>query len=350
MKLRRFFKAIAFVLILLLLVNGITLVLQPTYIQGRWETSSSMLTFYEEEPNSIEVIAIGSSVCVAGIDPYKMYQEQGISAYNMAIISEPMIGTYYWLKECYKTQSPKLVMIEIQIAARKNEKKEEKFRKCYDYMNFGLNKLEFAYQYCKTNEDAQLWEYLFPLAKFHTRWSGLTEEDIDFTLGDNEAAARGFNALVNQSGISYEGMDMSSDELPKKYSEVDYAYLEKIIDLCRENGSKVLLFKTPDSTWPVEKHNLISLMAEKKEAEFIDFNEPEIYKKLQLNYASDANDTQHLNLYGAEKLTTYLGKYIAETYELTDFRNTAIGKSIEDGLGAYEEYMLVVEEMMGNEK
>lgn len=114
-------------------------------------------------------------------------------------------------------------------------------------MKFGLNKMEFAYEYCKINEEAELWEYIFPLAKFHTRWSSLTEEDIDFALGDNSSCTRGYNALVNCSVIRYEGIDMSSDDIPKKYSEVDYAYLEKIIDLCREQGSEILLFKTPDS-------------------------------------------------------------------------------------------------------
>lgn len=344
-KIKRFIRFFVFCVVFFIVFGGINTLLKPTYIQGRWDTSSSMVSFYEEEEDTIEVVAIGSSVCVAGIDPYQMYKEHGISAFNMAVISEPMIGNYYWLKECYKTQKPKVVLLEIQIAARKREKKEEKFRKCYDYMKFGWNKLAFAYAYCRTDEDADFMEYVFPLMKFHDRWNQVTAEDWEFAIGEYQSVTKGFNALVKSCGIVFEGTDMAKDKLPKKYSETDYDYLEKIIDLCRENGSKIVLFKTPDSTWTVQKHNLIQKRAEEKNVPFLDFSETGLFAELGIHYETEANDEQHLNLYGAKKLTSYLGRYLTENYELTDIRETEMAKSFEEGFACYEEYMKEAERL-----
>ena len=309
--------AVVFVLITVILIETLSQVAEPTYAQGRWDSESMTNSFYELEKDSLEVVAIGSSVCAAAIDPYQLYEETGINSYNMSIISEPMIGTYYWLKEMYKTQKPKVVMIEIQIAARKRQKKEEKFRRCYDYMKTGLNKIQFAFAYCNIDEDANIFDYLFPLSLFHTRWSDMEEDDFD----ENMAPARGFNALVKQSGIEFDGLDIVSDKLPEKYSKTDYEYLKRNIQLCRENGSEVILFKTPDSTWLNDKHNLIARRAEEMNVEFIDFSQTENYQKLGIDWKTDANDEQHLNMEGAKKFTGYIGKLLKDKFELTDYSN-----------------------------
>lgn len=316
MKLQRFSKAVIFIIVAMISVDAMSQTFQPALVQGRWDSESTANSFYELEPNSLEVAAIGSSVCAAGVDPCQLYEEQGILAYNLAIISEPMIGTYYWLKELYKTQSPKVVIIEIQIAARKRPKKEEKFRRCFDYMKNSLNKFEFALAYCKSNKEADILDYVFPLSIFHWRWGELGKEDIQ----ENLAPARGFNALVKKSGIEFYGTNMSGNELPKKYSKTDYDYLKQNIELCRENGSEVVLLKAPDSTWTVEKHNLIEKRAKEMNVTFIDYSEKENYKKLKLDWKTDANDEQHLNVLGAEKFTKAIGVYLKETFALTDYR------------------------------
>ena len=92
-----------------------------------------------------------------------------------------MIGTYYWFKEALKTQNMKLAVIEIKSAGRSSEKAEEKARKSYDYMKWGKNKIQYALDYKDfhkeadgTDEEVDLWSYLFPLSLYHTRWSELS--------------------------------------------------------------------------------------------------------------------------------------------------------------------------------
>ncbi len=50
----------------------------------------------------------------------------------------------------------------------------------------------------------------------------------------------------------------------------DYEYLEKSIEFCQKHGMEVLLLRTPDPTWTVEKHNVIQQCAEKYKVPFLD--------------------------------------------------------------------------------
>lgn len=62
------------------------------------------------------------------MDPFQLYEEQGISSYNLGVMSQPMIGTYYWFKEALKTQNMKLAVIEIKSAdvlLKKQKKRQE---------------------------------------------------------------------------------------------------------------------------------------------------------------------------------------------------------------------------------
>ncbi len=139
------------------------------------------------------------------MDPFQLYEEQGISSYNLGVMSQPMIGTYYWFKEALKTQNIKLAVIEIKSAGRSSEKAEEKARKSYDYMKWGKNKIQYALDYKDfhkeadgTDEEVDLWSYLFPLSLYHTRWSELSYDDYDFFLGKNNSNTKGFSVLSTQ--------------------------------------------------------------------------------------------------------------------------------------------------------
>ena len=60
--------------------------------------------------------------------------------------------------------------------------------------------------------------------------------------------------------------------------------------------------------------------ADEKGIAYLDLNEK--VEELGLNWTGDTQDKgDHLNVYGAEKVTSYLGNYLEENYELEDHRN-----------------------------
>lgn len=55
--------------------------------------------------------------------------------------------------------------------------------------------------------------------------------------------------------------------------------------------------------------------ADEKGIAYLDLNEK--VEELGLNWAEDTQDKgDHLNVYGAEKVTSYLGNYLEDNYEL----------------------------------
>jgi hypothetical protein len=54
----------------------------------------------------------------------------------------------------------------------------------------------------------------------------------------------------------------------------------------------------------------ISDLAKRHGIPYLDMNEPNVAKKLRLDYATDFRDARHVNLWGAEKLAGFLGEYI----------------------------------------
>ena len=110
------------------MVGGLTDLLKPKWLENRWVSAKTNKSFYELQDNSAEVVFFGASIISAAMDPFQLYEEQGISSYNLGVMSQPMIGTYYWFKEALKTQNMKLAVIEIKSAGRSSEKAEEKAR------------------------------------------------------------------------------------------------------------------------------------------------------------------------------------------------------------------------------
>ncbi|MFR4319613.1 MAG: hypothetical protein ACLT2Z_09830 [Eubacterium sp.] len=49
----------------------------------------------------------------------------------------------------------------------------------------------------ETEEEVDLWSYLFPLSLYHTRWSELSYDDYDFYLGNVTAEQEVFQFCLH---------------------------------------------------------------------------------------------------------------------------------------------------------
>ncbi len=319
-KISRICKSVCFIALALVMIQFLTMLLTPKWLENRWHPSKTNKSFYELEENSIDVMFMGSSVMSSAVDPYQLYNDYGISSYNLSIMQQPMAGTYFWLKETLRTQKPSVIVVEVKTAGRVSDKNEADARKSYDYMQWGKNKLQYAIEYCNFTPEAVLSEYLFPIAKFHSRWSDLTQEDFDFVLGDDNTYTRGFATLTSKANIDMEPINEEAEYVEDKYNKTNESYLIRIIELCRENNIGVVLTKTPDPSWNGVKAKHVELLAKEQKVEYIDFNTEKMIKEINLDYANDGGDSVHLNLNGAKKVTDYLGKYLSENYEISDKR------------------------------
>lgn len=337
-KLIRIIKVICFCMVTVLMVNYLTELFTPKWLENRWQSAKTNNSFYELEKNTVDVAIMGSSVIAAAVDPYQLYEEYGISSYNLGVMQQPMLGTFCWLEEVIRTQNPKVVAVEIKTAGRVSDKDEVDARKSFDYLKWGKSKLRYAVEYANTNKETDIFEYLFPLSKYHTRWSDISYDDYDFLKGNNYSTTRGFATLTTRSNVEWDGIKMNPEKIVDKYNKTNERYLKRIIELCQKNNIDIVLLKTPDTSWSTSRYNHIKEIADEYKIDYIDFNTEEMIDKTGLVYTQDGADTVHLNLDGAKKITKYLGEYLSSNYKLTDYRTTdsKIQKIYESEMDAYK--------------
>ena len=157
------------------------------------------------------------------------------------------------------------------------------------------------------------WEYLFKLAKYHSRWRGLTGND--FAPGDNRYLGA-LNAVSVAVPAEYAPPE---DPEPAEESGVGYEYLRRMIAECRERGIRVLLVNMPypakTEAWEIGER--VRLLAEETETPYIDF----LRLDSVADYGTDCYDPRsHLNPSGARKVTDYLGDWLRRHAELPDRR------------------------------
>ena len=97
-------------------------------------------------------------------------------------------------------------------------------------------------------------------------------------------------------------------------------YLERIVTLCEEHDSELMLITVPaSSSWNLARHNGVQGFADEYGLTYLDYNMADLNPGI--DWRTDTPDGgSHLNVLGAQKLTGALGTYLMENYDLEDHR------------------------------
>ena len=106
-------------------------------------------------------------------------------------------------------------------------------------------------------------------------------------------------------------MKETSEEEP--IAAINMFYLRRIRSFCEEKGARIVLVSTPSIVnWDYRKHNSIKRISEEEGLEFIDMNL--MREEIPIDWSKDTRDGgDHVNYFGAEKVSAYLGKYLSGT-------------------------------------
>lgn len=288
---------------------------------GKWtdanKESYTTQEFYALEDNSIDVFIVGSSQVVMGVSSMAMYEEYGISAFGLGMGNAPMIGNYYWLKECQKTQDISTVVIEVSMLYEPT--RQFLYRRAFDPMKLSQNKLEAVRTLNREYGGDDVSSYVFPVIKYHDRWKELTEADFGYRKEDSLV----YRGNVMTSGVKpmpYEKVIIDNDPIREVAMEEDQLkYFEEILSYCKQNDLNVVLMKTPKTSWSLSKSLGVNALAKEHGVPFLDFNYDKLMKEIEFDPMRDLRDADHPNLRGAEKICSYLGKYLKEHYDLKDY-------------------------------
>ncbi len=96
-------------------------------------------------------------------------------------------------------------------------------------------------------------------------------------------------------------------------------YLKRIAKLCKENDAQLILVSTPSTkNWNSKRHNAVASVAEDLDLTYLDLNTQD---DISIDWSTDSRDKgDHLNYFGASKVTDYISSYLKETKLFTDKR------------------------------
>lgn len=302
-------KIISFVLIFCVFLYYISNILKFKDSIGLNQT----YMFYKQPKNSIDVLFIGSSHVHADINPAILYKEYGISSYNLSSAAQPLLNSYFFLKESLKTQKPKLIVLEGFMLARYKDIKytDEILIISIFGLKFSLNKINLI----KLQFPQSRWnEFFNPFYQYHNRYSSLNKNDF---LMHNNNYFKGY-FLLDQIYSNEKKILITEEKinLPNIVEE----YYRKFILLSKENDIPIIIIIAP---YPVpneeyKMYNTAEEIANEYNVPFINFNSD--YLEYELDFSSDFADKNHLNYDGVIKFNKYLGKYLKENYNLPDRR------------------------------
>lgn len=314
-------KSSALILIIALILS----LLNPIFVLKLEHRRKLYQGFYKDTEAPFDVVLLGSSHMHSGINPNVLWDKYGITSFNYGTGGQPINVTYYLLKELLKKHKNPIVVVDLYyLGYIEAYGKSGYIRYVLDSMKTSKNKIDAVIN-CTPKS---YWiTYVFPFLRFHTRWKELNKDDFYYDYELNYYS-KGFAATQDMYGQDNKSNPFVSGnaDLPPKSKE----YLMKIIELSREMGFKLVFINVPyDSTVTdaspsfvddsPRMFNTVSEIAAENNIPFIDYNKK--LDELGFDFKSDMSNADHMNLWGSEKVSTLLGKYLTENYNLTDHRN-----------------------------
>ena len=313
----RALQMIAFLAVFLILLH----ILSGILIRKTNSEYDLIRSFYRVDRQSLDVICLGSSHAYHSFQPNELWHEYGITSYVMGTPQQTIAGTYYLLKEAFRYQSPRVVLVETYyFKSRKPFVNEARMRCVADGMRPGPVKREMIRELLPdlTWQESLSWH--IPFIAYHGRWAELTNADFHpLRWSKGSILLDIVDHDVTNPGLS--GVE------PVPMSDYAMGYLRKIKALCDEHGSQLILYSSPYGTGSeMDYRHYLKNQAKQMgyEDAAADLGVPYLYYQrdntADIDFARDFSDTTHLNSDGARKLTLDLGRFITEHYDMPDHR------------------------------
>lgn len=299
-------KLIVLIGLTCVLILYLSTVFRPKKTELPNDTTSKIMGFYALEPNSMDVLFLGTSHSYYGFNPSVLYAETGLNSYVFAGECQPFSVTYHYLVEALKTQNPQLIVLDVFALLPSSQKCQTSgiIKKNVEDFNFSQNKIEAL----SLIKDENLMENLLDISIYKDRWNELTKDDFLYPLKEHFNDSFGYTMGYPVVSPLYHREMYSSDVLREPEDE-NLKYLYKIFNLVRDHELDLWVVKTPyyETEEEYEIINYIFNETENEGFKTINFNQ--LYDELDFIFDRDG-DVWHCNLRGAWKVTDYLSQLI----------------------------------------
>lgn len=307
------------VLLLALCLGLIQELLRPKYGQLNIPEGTLIADYYGD-PTCHDVIFVGDCEVYENFSPVTLWEEQGITSFIRGSAQQLIWQSYYLLEETLRYETPEVAVFNV-LSMKYGEPQSEAYNRLnLDGMRWSMSKVG-AVRASMTEEEDFL-SYVFPLLRYHSRWSELGWEDLAGMFRRSSVSHAGFlmRSDVKAAGTVPEGRPLAD----YRFSGTCYEYLDKMVDLCAEKGVRLVLIKAPSlyPYWYDEWDEQMEDYAREKGVPYINFLDK--IEEVGLDFTQDTYDGGlHLNLSGAEKLSRWFGQWLADHYDLPDHSGDA---------------------------
>lgn len=319
-KIKIILPCIAILLVSVILLGLLQALVMPKYMTVSRE--GALIAEYYRENTSHDVLFIGDCEVYESFTPPTLWEEYGISSYIRGSAQQLAWHSYYLLEETLKYETPKAVVYNV-LALKYGEPQDEAYnRLTLDGMKFSATKLKAVN--ASMTEDETLASYLFPILRFHSRWKELGKDDFTYLFHRDLVSHNGYlmQTAVRGGVANITPSPLADYTLP----ETSMEYLDKMRALCAEKGVELILIKAPTNDWKYywydEWETQIVEYASANGLAYYNFTP--LAEEIGIDWQTDTYDVGvHLNVFGAEKLTSYFGNILVERHGLTDRRGDA---------------------------
>ncbi len=307
--------------------------LVPKYQRGVVE--GSMIEEYYDDEKPHEVIFLGDCEVYENISTVALYRDYGISSYIRGSAQQLTWQSYYLLEDTLRYETPEVVVFNV-LALKYGEPQSESYnRMTLDGMEWSMSKWN-AIEASMT-EDENMIDYIFPFLRYHSRWSELTTTDYEHVMDKDPVTINGYymRTDIMPETVFPDSTPLVDYTLP----ETSMEYLERMAELCEQNGIELILIKAPTlyPYWYEQWDDQVRDFADAHNLTYINY----IYLRDQigLDMTVDTYDAGlHLNLTGAEKFADFIGQYLTDSFDLTDYREVPeVARLWEDDILFYDQ-------------
>lgn len=309
-KLKTVIALVAGALALMLVLNTAQRVLTPKYVSEAQD--GRLVAEYYESAKNHDVVFVGDCEIYENISPVTLWQEYGISSYMRGSPQQLIWHSYYMMEDTLRYEKPKAFVYNVYSMKYDVPQSEPYNRLAMDGMEWSKTKIDAVN--ASMMEEESFLSYVFPLLRYHSRWSELKKEDVTYAFKDTpQLSINGYLMRIDVEGIPELATDIEGFEKP--IGQTCWDYLDKMRLLCEENGVEFILMKAPTNTekyhWYASWDEAVEQYAQEHGLKYYNFlNDIE---KIGLDYNTDTYDAgAHLNLAGAEKMAKYFGKILRD--------------------------------------
>lgn len=283
--------------------------------------------YYDNAGNN-DVIFIGDCEVYENFSPITLWEEYGITSYIRGSAQQTIWQSYYLLEETFRYENPKVIVFNVLSmkydtpeSTGRQSQREAYNRMTLDTMQWSTSKWKAIL--ASMTEEEKKWDsmftYLFPILRYHDRWSQLTGEDFTYWFRRDTVSHNGY---LMQTGVRpYTTAYMEPPLADYSFGENSWYYLDKMVELCKEHGTQLVLIKAPSLSpvWWEQWDAQIEKYAVENNLLYINMLDHQA--DIGIDWNTDTYDAGlHLNVNGAEKASSWFGEILANTCSIPDHR------------------------------